>query len=204
MDAAKVIVFTLGLLMSPLTFAQYVGADLVTLGAEKAGVDKRVFYSLLVVESGKSGKPWLWTLGTREKSYFFKTKDEASQKLKEIIKTNSLVDVGPAQVNWYYHSDKVGKNIDKLLEPKTNILLGAEVLRYCLKRYKKIRNSLSCYNAGRVTKLGLSHADKVLKVAKKLGFNPAGEDSIKSLLIAASRKKPKSMNKDKTWGVSAL
>lgn len=72
---------------------------------------------------------WPWTINAEGKGMFFKTKDEAVKKVKELQQAGvKSIDVGCMQINLFYHKEAF-KNIEEALDPKTNVAYGAEFLK---------------------------------------------------------------------------
>ncbi|WP_257291840.1 transglycosylase SLT domain-containing protein [Endozoicomonas sp. ONNA1] len=109
--------------------------------ANRHGIDPYLLYSVALAESasGRGDKgskqisPWPWTLRTLSDAYYGLNKSDAEKKLQEMQKTdNDSIDVGLMQVNYRYHKDKVS-NITDLLDPATNLDVGAQILSTAIK-----------------------------------------------------------------------
>ena len=99
------------------------------------GIDPVLMYAIALVESGRpsgSGvyRPWPYAIGTREGGYFPSTRGEAEAQLQSLGDL-TWVDVGLMQVNYGVHEHRVGDATD-LLEPRTNIITGGQILREAL------------------------------------------------------------------------
>lgn len=99
---------------------------------KKFQIDPLLIYSVSLAESGKyRGKgvmsPWYWTIRTKT-PYYLKTKQEMINKFRELTKkSGKYIDVGPMQVNIFWQGHRV-ENPEELLEPRKNIMVGAEYL----------------------------------------------------------------------------
>lgn len=102
---------------------------------ERAGlasaVDPLLIYAVALLESGfGNGKgtiaPWHWTLRAQT-AYYPNTRREAESKLFDLLKGGRIIDIGAMQINLRWHGHRVAKP-DDLLDPSTNIHLGAQIL----------------------------------------------------------------------------
>lgn len=110
---------------------------------EKAGmeynVDPILLYSIALVESAIDApekgflKPSPWTLRTN-KPYYAKTQKEAEIQLERLMKKHKSVDVGMMQINLKWHGHRV-KSPKDLLDPMTNVRVGAQIISEQIKRY---------------------------------------------------------------------
>lgn len=113
-------------------------AELQGTGWERAaaarGLDPLLLYAVALTESGRRDsestlRPWPWTLNIEGRPVFAKSKGEAAILLEK--HRNASVDVGPLQVNIRWHGHRVD-DISLLLEPDTNLEIGATVLMEAL------------------------------------------------------------------------
>ncbi len=111
---------------------------------KKYHIDPALLYSISLVESAvradkKGGKealitPSPWTLRTRRKPYYAKSKEEAEALLAQLLKVNKSVDIGLMQINSRWHKSRV-KRVADLLDPLTNVSVAAEILSDLFKKY---------------------------------------------------------------------
>ena len=99
------------------------------------GIDPVLMYAIALVESGRSSgdglyRPWPFAIGTRARPYFPATRGEAAVRL-ESLGDLTWVDIGLMQVNYGVHHFRVGAPAN-LLEPRTNIITGGQILREAL------------------------------------------------------------------------
>lgn len=105
-----------------------------TVSAQK-GVPADLLYSISLQESKlptNKGRivPWPWTVNWRGKGYRFKTRAAMYQFCKRLLKSgNRLFDVGIAQVNWRWHSDRFDGDLWAATDPWTNLNAAATYLR---------------------------------------------------------------------------
>ena len=101
--------------------------------AKNYQIPVKVYYAMLTQESGlmtnQGFKPWPWTLNIAGKSKRYKTRKLAYQALKQAVASGiKLVDIGPGQVNWHWHKNKLG-SLWQSLEPYHNLKVSAWILR---------------------------------------------------------------------------
>lgn len=111
------------------------GTDWEQLAAEQQ-LDPLLLYAVALAESArKRGKgqiaPWAWTLNERGKGLYFTSRDEAASHLDQAIRSTSNVDVGIMQVNIRWNGHRVD-DPRSLLDPRTNLRVGATILREAL------------------------------------------------------------------------
>ena len=116
--------------------------DLAGTIYEKAGrefdVDPTLLYSVALIESAVASEdgsetvsPYPWTLRT-DRPFYGKTRREAEEELLRVLKHTKSVDVGLMQINARWHGHRVKKLTD-LLDPLTNVRVGASILSERLK-----------------------------------------------------------------------
>jgi hypothetical protein len=106
-----------------------------------------------LAESGKQVlsadvfRPWPWTLNVAGQGYYFDSKQDAWQALKDWLQAGRRsIDIGLMQVNWRYHQDKLGSPW-LALDPYHNLRAGAEILQDCYKKRHRAGRS-PAYLAG--------------------------------------------------------
>jgi len=110
-----------------ITYDDYIAA------AKTYGLDPTSLYAVSILESKMTVNgmcaPYPWTLNYDNKSYYYQDYKSAKKGLEEFMRQPGLSkpDVGLFQVSLRYHRQDVGKASD-LLDPKTNILVGAKIL----------------------------------------------------------------------------
>ena len=119
--------------------------------ATQTAIPPMVLYALALTESGRSSavgvRPWPWTLNIQGRSFFFGSRKLAWLKLKQAIAAHKTVDIGPMQVNWQAHKNKLG-NAWQALDPWRNLRAGAQVLADCLARHRDLWRAVGCYHSG--------------------------------------------------------
>lgn len=107
-------------------------------------VDPALLFSIALVESavrvGESTgvdtlvTPSPWTLRTLRKPYYAPTREAAKVQLAALLKITKSVDIGLMQINSRWHGHRV-KQLSDLLDPQTNVNVGAEILAELFKRH---------------------------------------------------------------------
>lgn len=98
---------------------------------------------LVAVAGAESGyHPWALNLAGRE--IYCRTRAEAERLLEK----NDKVDIGLMQINWKYWGPRLKTTKSQLLDPRTNLVFGARILKECLERGGDIWRRISDYHAG--------------------------------------------------------
>jgi len=125
---------------SLLTTSTSYGFSLENTPFQKAGqqwnLDPLLLYAVSLVESAMNGRegvtPSPLALRTRYIPHFPTSLEEAKELLPDLLtKHGNSIDIGLMQVNWRWHRDKVS-DITDLLDPTTNVMVGAQILRYSI------------------------------------------------------------------------
>ena len=172
--------FYLRIIMILLTVNHAHAADIENSVFGKVGkiyqVDAYLLYAVALQESNRRAdrknyiKPHPYTLNSQGKSYYFTDYKSAETKLKELLKKKQSVDVGLMQINTFWHRDKIPAGQEEmLLDPLTNVALGAQILKKSLNTSHK---NNACLAVGHYhswnDNLALPYGCKVLKIYKKL------------------------------------
>lgn len=106
--------------------------------AKAHNLDPLLVYSVALAESatGRGNgliSPWPWTLRAPGQPFYAKTEDQAKKKLAEFRQQyDRAIDVGLMQVNIHWNGHRVS-SLEELLDPETNVMVGAEVLSEAIK-----------------------------------------------------------------------
>ena len=121
--------------------------------ATQRGIPHSVLYAVALTESGKrvtaTGpyRPWPWTLNVAGDGYFYATRLEAWQALRDWLEEGKRsIDIGLMQVNWRYHHERLGDPW-QALDPYHNLRVGADILRECYTSQRDWWASVGCYHA---------------------------------------------------------
>jgi hypothetical protein len=97
-------------------------------------IKKHLLTTIASIESGRWNEKeqkklaWPWTINAQGKGYYFNTKAEAVQKVKELQKQGiTSIDVGCMQINLSYHGQEF-KSIEEAIDPKHNVEYAAKFL----------------------------------------------------------------------------
>lgn len=97
------------------------------------GVPPRLHYAVAMQESAMlfndAVLPWLWTLNVRGTPHRYATYGDGCRALELWVTRHGItnVDCGPMQINWHYHSDKLG-TFAQAMDPTHNLNVGASIL----------------------------------------------------------------------------
>ena len=122
------------------------------VAAERA-IPEHIFYAVALTESGRDvesqaiRRPWPWTLNVGGKGFYFETRLEAWQALRDwLAQGRRSIDIGLMQVNWRYHHARLGDPW-QALDPYHNLRVGAEILQDCYATRQDWWISVGCYHA---------------------------------------------------------
>ena len=83
--------------------------------ASERAIPDAIFYAVALAESGRVLKtdgifrPWPWTLNVAGDGYYYPTRIEAWQALRDWLDQGKRsIDIGLMQVNWRYHQERLG------------------------------------------------------------------------------------------------
>jgi soluble lytic murein transglycosylase-like protein len=101
--------------------------------ARRYGVPPLILYGIALQESamlfGARSLPWPWTLNVQGRPERFRTYSAAVAAMRATLSSGIRnVDAGLMQVNWGFHSDRLGHPA-RALDPYPNIAVGAQILR---------------------------------------------------------------------------
>ncbi len=137
---------------SPVWSDESVPAGYRTIAAE-CGIPYTVLYAMALTESGKlvatAGvyRPWPWTLNVAGNGYYYSTRIEAWQALRDWLdRGKRSIDIGLMQVNWRYHQERLGTP-GQALDPYHNLRVGAGILQECYAKKHDWWASVGCYHA---------------------------------------------------------
>ncbi|MDR1554929.1 MAG: transglycosylase SLT domain-containing protein [Campylobacteraceae bacterium] len=143
--------------------------DAINYVSEKSGVDARIYYSIIDIES--DFQPYSISMvinGTILKaianlpaesysakssryndkyliSVFSHSEEEIVELAKALYDFNFNIDMGLMQIS-KQHVKK--DELESIFNPKYNIIKGNNILANCVKKYKVLSQSIECYNKG--------------------------------------------------------
>lgn len=123
------------LLVALLAHVSVAAADkaMVEDVAQYVGVPSSVLYAMALTESGvtRQGEriPWPWTLNIEGEAYRYETRQAMFEGLMAALQAGrTRVDIGPMQVNWFWHYDIAGSPWT-ITDPVVNLKIGAGILK---------------------------------------------------------------------------
>jgi soluble lytic murein transglycosylase-like protein len=105
----------------------------------------KVPLELLVAIAGAESGYHPWALNIAGRQIYCRSRAEAQR----LLAANDNVDVGLMQINWRFWGRRLGLSKNDLLEPRTNLLYGARILRQSLDRDGSLWRRISNYHAGK-------------------------------------------------------
>ncbi len=118
-----------GAMASPATDPSNVCLTYAEQAETALGIPKGLLRAIALVESGRNGSPWPWTLNISGKPYYFSTKDAALKRMIDAQgRLYQSMDVGCMQVNVRYHGDNFSSP-SKMIDPRTNVFYAASFVQ---------------------------------------------------------------------------
>jgi hypothetical protein len=137
----------------------------------EAGIPDGILPAIARVESGRKGRAWPWTLNQAGASSFHATKDDALQKLDEILATGAQnVDLGCMQLNWRWHSGEF-PDAATMLDPVDNTRYAARFLLSLKDRHGDWDSAVAAYHSTESVR-GASYGAKVATVRETILAEP--------------------------------
>lgn len=122
--------------------AAYANAgDPYITAARMANVPLDLLIAIAGVESGYH--PWALNIAGRQRYCHSRAEAQA------LLAVNDNVDIGLMQINWPFWGRRLGVSKNDLLEPRTNLIYGARILRKSLDRDGSLWRRISNYHAGK-------------------------------------------------------
>jgi Transglycosylase SLT domain len=112
-----------------------------------AATSAGVALELLVAIVGTESKYHPWALDVDGRQIYCRSREEAEQMLAG-LDDNANVDIGLMQINWRFWSHHLRVTKYDLLDPRTNLLIGARILKQGLRRGGSIWHRISNYHSG--------------------------------------------------------
>ena len=125
--------------------------DIIQKTEQKLNIPKNLLLSIALTESGRNIKgdfiPWPWSINTKGKGLFFKSRDELFLYAKQNLDSKILnFDIGCMQINYYYHGKKF-KNLYEMTNPLVNITWAGKFLIDLNKKHKSWKEAISRYHS---------------------------------------------------------
>lgn len=116
-------------------------SDPYVAAAQSTGVP----LELLAAIAGAESAYHPWALNLRGRQVYCRSRAEAER----LISGFDDVDIGLMQVNFPRWGRRLGLSKSQLLDPPTNLLAGARILRECLNRSGDLWQRIGAYHSGR-------------------------------------------------------
>lgn len=135
-------------------------ADLAEAAGARHGVPPGVMAAISLVETGRNGAPWPWTLNEGGKGSHFDRREEALAALTEALARGvTNIDVGCMQLNHRWHSAGFDSPAD-MIDPVQNTRYAALFLLELKKRLGSWEKAIQHYHSADATR-GAAYAQKV-------------------------------------------
>lgn len=96
--------------------------------ADETGVPYDVLLAISVVETGRDGQPWPWTVNIGGEGHWSDTAEEAAALVEAALQSGQTnVDLGCFQLNLYWHAEAF-TSIEDMLDPERNASYAAAFL----------------------------------------------------------------------------
>ena len=136
---------------------------------QQYGIHPALLYALTLAESATgtgdriSIQPWPYTIRTTKGPELFTTQEAAIARLGELldVEKHPNIDIGLAQINYYWHHQKIS-NIAELMDPEKNLIIAAEILNEGCKSANSLKQCIARYNSWRATDASRAYAERVL------------------------------------------
>jgi soluble lytic murein transglycosylase-like protein len=148
-----------------------------SMAAREAGVPPAVLYGVALQESsflfnhagGRHALPWPWTLNVAGRPARLATRPQAEERLHAVLRSGIRnVDVGPMQINWRYHQDRLG-SVRRALDPYWNLRVGAELLAMHYAASREWPVAVGRYHAPSDSRRAARYASQVFDRLRRIG-----------------------------------
>lgn len=114
--------------------------NLYARAATQAGVPLDLLVAIAGAESGYHP----WALNVAGRQIYCHSRTEAEQ----ILARDDRVAIGLMQINWRFWGPRIGLSKAQLLDPATNLIYGARILKEGLRRDGNVWHGISNYHSG--------------------------------------------------------
>lgn len=115
--------------------------DPYVAAANSTGVPLALLAAVAGAESGYH--PWAVNFNGRE--IYCSSRAEAAR----LVALSNNVDIGLMQINWAFWGRRLGLSKEELLDPRTNLLAGARILKLCLQEGGDLWERIGAYHSRR-------------------------------------------------------
>lgn len=149
--------------------------------AELHGIpDPTLLYAIAMQESGRFDrkigrlKPWPWALNVEGQGYFYDDMTDVWDALASFLREEPRhIGIGLVQVTWPFNADILWDPYTAL-DPATNLVLGARILRGCYERLGDWWQAVGCYHSP-TAEIAEAYRDRVYR--HWLTIHPTAEGS---------------------------
>lgn len=131
-------------------------------------IKENLMQTIASVESGryvssiKKRVAWPWSVHSQGKGYYYQTKEEAIQAVKEMQKQGiTNIDVGCMQINLKYHGSAFS-SLEEAFDPTKNVTYSAKFLKKLYKRNQSWEKTAMQYHSKNISK-GTIYKNKLVK-----------------------------------------
>lgn len=143
--------------------------------AAEHALDPRLLYAVALEETRRAAgpdasSPWPFTLRGPDGPQFHHTQADAARALRHLLEYDSphAIDVGLMQINLHWHGKRV-QQPEQLLDPRTNLAIGARILAEALRSAPNDRVlGIGRYHQWRDDEVARAYGQRVLGVAEAL------------------------------------
>lgn len=122
---------TAGILPRPgtaLTDPSALCLDAASEASQRSGVPLDVLIAVALVETGREGRPWPWTVNVGGEGQWFDTREEAEAQVQSVLDQGlTNVDLGCFQLNHRWHGEAFA-SVSDMLDPDRNAAYAADFL----------------------------------------------------------------------------
>ncbi len=178
---------------------------------KKLLIPKDTLHSIALQESGKKHSQhkikvvWPWTVNVEGQGYFFNTKREAINFVKQqLLRGKESIDVGCMQINLKHHP-KAFFSLEHAFDPRSNVAYGAGFLKAKYDQAGNWHEAIARYHSA-TPALGSKYKSSVIKIASNMAEY---KDSLKGYAYNKSYMEPttrqensqsyKEVNKPQSW-----
>ena len=128
-------------------------ASVFVHAGEEFRVAPALLYAIALVESGRETaeglRPWPWTLNIAGAGHYYPNRQAAWLSLRAVLEAGeNNVDIGPMQVSWMWHRDRLG-SAWQALDPTHNVRVGAWVLANAVHSENDVWLGVGRYHSGK-------------------------------------------------------
>lgn len=168
---------------SPLLAAVPSCSQFAEQAGEAQNIPPKLMAAISLVETGRDGQPWPWTLNEGGKGMHFETKAAALRYLEDAVARGVRnIDVGCMQLNFHWHAAGFA-SLDDMLDPQKNTRYAALYLAELQKRLGSWEEATKHYHSADPAR-GNDYRDKVVAaaegVAPETGAMPPAADPMPS------------------------